>query len=152
VGEHVAKVIARSVGSLDKLFAISADELMAINEVGPGVAESVLEFFRVPENRKLIDDMRAAGLVVEEDAVEARSLEGVSGKTFVFTGKLERRTREEAESLVESLGGRAAGSVSKKTDYVVAGPDAGSKLEKARGLGVRVLTEEEFENLIGGEG
>ena len=151
VGEHVAKVIARNVGSLEKLFAISADELMAINEVGPGVAESMVEFFRSPENRKLIGEMRAAGLVVEDEVVEARSLEGVSGKTFVFTGKLERRTREEAEALVESQGGRAAGSVSKKTDYVVAGPDAGSKLEKARGLGVRVLTEEEFENLIGGE-
>ncbi|MGV7931265.1 MAG: NAD-dependent DNA ligase LigA [Spirochaetota bacterium] len=151
VGEHVAKVIARSVGSLERLFTISADELMEINEVGPGVAESVLEFFGSPENRRLIDEMLAAGLVVTAESVETRVIEGVAGRSFVFTGTLERMSRTEAEELVEKHGGRAAGSVSKKTDYVVAGVEAGSKLEKARKLGVRILTEDEFQKLIGGE-
>ncbi len=151
VGEHVAKVIARSVGSLERLFTISADELMEINEVGPGVAESVLEFFGSPENRRLIDEMLAAGLVVTAESVETRVIEGVAGRSFVFTGTLERMSRTEAEELVEKRGGRAAGSVSKKTDYVVAGMEAGSKLEKARKLGVRILTEDEFRKLIGGE-
>ncbi len=147
----MAKVIARSVGSLERLFTISADELMEINEVGPGVAESVLEFFGSPENRRLIDEMLAAGLVVTAESVETRVIEGVAGRSFVFTGTLERMSRTEAEELVEKHGGPAAGSVSKKTDYVVAGVEAGSKLEKARKLGVRILTEDEFQKLIGGE-
>ncbi|MCU0846060.1 MAG: NAD-dependent DNA ligase LigA [Spirochaetes bacterium] len=151
VGEHVAKVLARSVGSLERLFDISADELMAIDEIGTGVAESVMEFFRSQENRKLIEEMLAAGLVVTGELVETRVIEGVAGKSFVFTGTLEGMSRTEAEALVERLGGRAAGSVSKKTDYVVAGGEAGSKLDKARQLGVRVLTEDEFQKLIGGE-
>ncbi|HPV99074.1 MAG TPA: NAD-dependent DNA ligase LigA [Spirochaetota bacterium] len=151
VGEHVAKVIARSAVSLERLIGMNENDLMTINEVGPGVAESVVEFFRAPENKRLIEEMRAAGLVVEDEAVETGSIEGVAGKSFVFTGRLERMDRGKAEELVERLGGRASGSVSKKTDYVVAGSEAGSKLEKARSLGVRVLTEEEFEKLTGGK-
>ncbi len=151
VGEHVAKVIARGVGSLEKLYDITVDELIAINEVGPGVAESVLEYFSSPENRKLIDEMLQAGLMVTDEVVETQQLEGVAGRSFVFTGTLERMTRPEAEALVEKLGGRAAGSVSKKTDYVVAGEEAGSKLAKARALGLRVLTEDEFLKMVGGE-
>ncbi|HSV98180.1 MAG TPA: NAD-dependent DNA ligase LigA [Spirochaetota bacterium] len=151
VGEHVARVVAQSVGSLERLYNITADELMAINEVGPGVAESIREFFGSPENLRLIDEMLAAGLIVADEVVETRVLKGVAGKTFVFTGTLVRMSRTEAEALVEKHGGRAAGSVSKKTDYVVAGGEAGSKLEKARQLGVRVLTEDEFQKMIGGE-
>lgn len=144
VGEHLAKVVARAVGSLDALFTITADELMRIPEVGPGVAESISEFFGDPAQRALIGSMRAAGLEIADEPLPERGAAAIQGKTFVFTGRLEKLTREDAERMVESRGGRAAGSVSKKTDYVVAGEAAGSKLEKAKSLGVAIISEDDF--------
>jgi DNA ligase (NAD+) len=123
--------------------------LMAIHEVGPGVAESVYGFFQNGENRALVDDMHSSGVVVEDEDAGPAPASPVAGKTFVVTGTLARFSRQEAEELIKRLGGRAAGSVSKKTDYLVAGESPGSKLDKAHELGVTVIGEEEFIKLTG---
>jgi DNA ligase (NAD+) len=150
VGVHLAKVLARQFGSLDALAAASRDELLAIHEVGPQVADSVVAFFAAPRNREILQQLAASG--VRPEATERRAGGPFTGKTFVFTGGLETLGRKEAQELVENLGGRAAGSVSKKTDYVVAGTDAGSKLDKARELGITILDEAEFKALLQEEG
>jgi DNA ligase (NAD+) len=118
------------------------EELLSIREIGPQVARSIIDFFRSRDNIAIIERMFTAGVTpsVEEKRIGGR----FTGATFVFTGALTRFTRDEAKRLVENEGGHAAGSVSKKTDYVVAGSEAGSKLDKARALGVKVLTEDEF--------
>jgi DNA ligase (NAD+) len=146
VGEHTAKLLADAFGSVENLAQASQEELTSIREVGPTVAESIADFFRNEENQRVIERLLAAGVrpSVEEKRVGGR----FTGKTFVFTGSLTRFTRDEAKKMVELEGGHAAGSVSKKTDYVVAGSEAGSKLDKAVQLGVRVLTEEEFLELV----
>jgi len=149
VGDHLAAVIAENVVSLERLMSMSADDLMRIREVGPGVAESVWRFFQDEGNRRLVREMMDAGLTVEDEKPTREAADGVAGKTFVITGTLSRYSRSEAEELVRRKGGRATGSVSGKTDYVVAGDSPGSKLEKALRLGVKVLTEEEFLNLMG---
>ncbi|NTU59906.1 MAG: NAD-dependent DNA ligase LigA, partial [Deltaproteobacteria bacterium] len=143
VGEATARALARHFGSLDRLMAASVEDLQEVSDVGPEVAASVHAFFAEEHNRESIGRMLAAGLALAEVAAPARATE-FAGKTFVFTGALESMTREEAKARVESLGGRAAGSVSKKTDFLVAGADAGSKAAKAAALGVAVLTEAEF--------
>jgi len=148
VGEHMAVVIAREASSLEKVMEMSVEELMQIMEVGPGVAESVNSFFNNRTNRDVIDSMLASGLKVEDEKRPAAADSPVSGKTFVFTGTLSRLSRSEAEKMVADLNGRASGSVSKKTDYVVAGESPGSKYEKARELGVKILTEDEFIGLV----
>lgn len=149
VGEHIAKVIARHVRSLDKLQELSPQELMRIPEVGPGVAQSVYDFFHNDESLKIIKKMLDNGVTVHEEVVEEVSENPFKGKTVVFTGTLKSMSRQEAESLIESLGGKASGSVSKKTDFVVAGQEAGSKLDKAKALNVRILSEEEFLKMAG---
>lgn len=146
VGEHLAKVLAQQFGSLIALERASLDELRAIHEVGPQVAQSVVNFFASPRNREILDQLLAAGVAPQEEV--KRSGGPLAGKTFVFTGTLLRFGRKEAQERVEALGGRASGSVSKKTDYVVAGDEAGSKLEKAQELGVTVLSEDQFEQLL----
>ncbi|MCX8122858.1 MAG: NAD-dependent DNA ligase LigA [Spirochaetes bacterium] len=149
VGDHIAKVIARHVRSLEKLQELSPQELMTIPEVGPGVAQSVYDFFHNEESLGIINKMLQNGVTVTEEAVEEAQENPFKGKTVVFTGTLQSMTRQEAERLIESLGGRASGSVSSKTDFVVAGEEAGSKLEKARKLNVRILSEEEFLKMAG---
>ena len=146
VGEHLAKVLARQFGSLEALAKTGRDELLAIHEVGPQVADSVVNFFQSQRNREILHKLREAGVSPKEE--ERRAGGPLSGKTFVFTGALTRFSRKEAQEMVERLGGRAAGSVSKKTDYVVAGEEAGSKLDKALELGITVLSEEEFLQLL----
>jgi DNA ligase (NAD+) len=146
VGEHMAKVLARQFGSLEELGKASREELMAVHEIGPQVADSVVNFFRSEPNRRILERLRQCGISPEPE--ERRAGRSLSGKTFVFTGAMERLARKEAQEMVESRGGRAAGSVSKKTDFVVAGEEAGSKLERARELGIPVLTEEEFLQMI----
>lgn len=149
VGERNAKVLARHFRSIDNLIAASLDELVAIPEIGPILAASVYEFFRDDRNLELIDRLRAAGVQLETDASSTAALdERFVGKTFVLTGKLDNYTRDEAAKLIEDRGGRVSSSVSKKTDYVVAGEDAGSKLTKAQGLGVQVLSEAEFAGML----
>ena len=149
VGDHLAKVIAKHVGSLQKLMVMSQEELMTIPEVGPGVAQSVYEFFHNEESLTLIRQMFAHGVVVKDEKVQEVSENLFKGKTVVFTGTLQNMTREEAERLIESMGGRASGSVSSKTDFVVAGEEAGSKLDKAKKLHIRILSEDEFMKMIG---
>lgn len=146
VGEHLAKVLARQFGSLAALERATLDELRTIHEVGPQVAQSVVNFFASPRNREILNQLLSAGLAPQEEV--KRSGGPLSGKTFVFTGTLEKFGRKEAQELVEHLGGRASGSVSKKTDYVVAGTEAGSKLDKAQELGVTILSEDEFAQLL----
>lgn len=149
VGGHVASVIAANVKSLERLYEMTTDDLMEIHEVGPGVAESVYGYFQDRKNRDLVGDMLASGLVVEDEKAAAPADSPVNGKTFVVTGTLSRYSRQEAEEMIRKLGGRAAGSVSAKTDYVLAGESPGSKLDRARDLGVRVISEDEFMSMIG---
>jgi DNA ligase (NAD+) len=147
VGERTAQLLAEHFGSMEKLATASAEKLMEVGEVGPKVAEGVLEFFSESANRKLIERLRAAGVNMKEEKAAPISAK-FAGKTFVFTGTLANRTREEAEALIAAHGGKAGGSVSKKTSYVVVGSDAGSKLEKAKSLGVPTLDEGQFEKLV----
>lgn len=146
VGSHIAKVLSRQFGSLDALAQADQEQLLAIHEIGPQVAESVTRFFADPSNQQILSRLQQLGVVPV--ASEQPRGESLKGKVFVFTGALERFSRKEGEVLVEAQGGRASGSVSKKTDYVVAGPGAGSKLAKAEQLGINVLNEEQFLELI----
>ena len=145
VGAHVSDVLASRVGSVDAIAGASVEALQEIDEVGPVVAQSVADFFANDANRAVVERLKQAGIraLTEAAVVEVRG-DTFAGKTFVFTGKLERMTRDEAAEKVRALGGRASASVSKKTDYVVAGPGAGSKLAKAESLGVAVISEDEF--------
>lgn len=149
VGERYAKILANHYRSIDKLAEASVEELDAIHEIGLTVAESVYDFFRNPNNLEVIERLKAAGVKTELDGdASANFDENFVGKTFVLTGKLESFTRDEAAKLIEDRGGRVSSSVSKKTDFVVAGEDAGSKLTKAESLGVKVLNEDEFKNML----
>jgi DNA ligase (NAD+) len=147
VGERTAQFLAEHFGSLDAIMKASAEELQEVNEVGPRIAESIAEFFSDEHNRQLVNDLRKAGLTLTGEKKEKGTK--LAGKTFVLTGTLERYSRDEAKKMIEDAGGRVSGSVSKKTDYVVAGSDAGSKLDKARELGVTVIGEDEMETLVG---
>lgn len=147
VGQHLAKLLSRRFGSLAALSTASKDELLGIHEIGPQVAESVVNFFSDRNNRKLLEEFFQLGVSPQTAESETKG-DKLKGKTFVFTGSLARFTRKDGEALVEKQGGRASGSVSKKTDYIVAGPGAGSKLEKAEQLGVTILSEKDFLALI----
>jgi DNA ligase (NAD+) len=139
VGERTAQLLAAHFGSMDALMEASANELEAVNEVGPRVAQAIIEFFAEPKNRALVERLREAGLTfIAEKRVTTSTLEGL---TFVLTGTLPNLTREIAKEKIESAGGKVSGSVSKKTSYVVAGEEAGSKLDKANSLGVAVVDE-----------
>lgn len=149
VGERYAKILANHFRSIDLLAEASVEELDDIHEIGLAVAESVYEWFRDERNIDLISRLKSAGVKTETDAASTALLdERFQGKTFVLTGKLENYTRDEAAKLIEDRGGRVSSSVSKNTDYVVAGSDAGSKLTKAESLGVAVLGEAEFAQMI----
>ncbi len=149
VGERYAKILANHFRSIDRLADSSIQELDDIHEIGLSVAESVYEWFRDPRNIDLVSRLKAAGVKTETDAASTAMLdERFVGKTFVLTGKLENYTRDEAAKLIEERGGRVSSSVSKNTDFVVAGSDAGSKLTKAESLGINVLEENEFSIMI----
>jgi DNA ligase (NAD+) len=149
VGEHMARVLAKEFGSLKNLIDADVERLIQIHEVGPQVAESTASFFREKKNLAAIARLKKGGVKIRELAKPKAADRKFSGKTFVFTGTLEKFSRDEAERLVDARGGRASGSVSKKTDYVVAGPGAGSKLEKAKALAVAVISEDEFLKMVG---
>jgi DNA ligase (NAD+) len=150
VGEKAAVTLARSFRTLDRLINASLEELQTAPDVGPVLADAVRAYADEPRNRALIERLRAAGLTMTTSLPEpaAEGAGALAGKTFVLTGTLASMTREEATGALEQLGARVAGSVSKKTHYVVAGGEAGSKLEKARQLGVEVLDEDAFRDLI----
>jgi DNA ligase (NAD+) len=150
VGEKASQVLARHFGTLDKLAQASADEIEKVHEIGRTIAESVAAFFALDETRAMLDKLKRAGVEAAGDD-SAPVSDHFAGKTFVFTGALTQRTREDAEALVRRLGGRASGSVSKQTSYLVAGENAGSKLAKAQSLKVPVLTEDEFAALLPAE-
>lgn len=143
VGEATAKDLARHFGALDRIMDASIEQLLEVPDVGPVVAQSIRLFFEQPHNREVVEQLRASGVHWEEHdgAATDASPRPLSGKTLVLTGTLPTLSRDEAKALIEAAGGKAAGSVSKNTDYVVAGDDAGSKLDKARELGVPVLDE-----------
>lgn len=150
VGARMATVLAQRFRAIDALQAASADELSRVNEIGPVIARSVYEFLQSDFGRATIADLKRLGVSTEQ-AAEPRAARTLEGKTLVVTGTLQRYKRDEIEEVIARHGGRAASSVSKKTDYVVAGAEAGSKLDKAKQLGVRVLSEDEFEQLLHGE-
>ncbi|AEU38541.1 NAD-dependent DNA ligase LigA [Granulicella mallensis] len=148
VGERTASLLAEHFGSLDDLMKASAEDLEAVNEVGPRVAQAIVEFFAEEKNRELVEKLRTVGLTfTAEKRVVGTTFAGL---TFVLTGTLPTLTRDEAKQRIEDAGGKVSGSVSKKTSYVVAGEDAGSKLEKAQQLGVAVLDEAGLLALIAG--
>ena len=140
VGERTAELLAQEFGSMDALMAASAKDLERVDEVGPRISEAILEFFAQPANRALVDSLRQAG--VDMTAEKKQRSAQLAGLTFVLTGTLPTMTREEAKEKIEAAGGKTVGSVSKKTSYVVAGEEAGTKLDNARELGVRVLDED----------
>jgi DNA ligase (NAD+) len=156
VGERTAEFLAQHFGSLDALIEAatlpdveqSLAQLQEVEEVGPRIAESIREFFEEPKNRELIERLRQAGLTFTGQKKQRGTQ--LAGKTFVLTGTMARYTRDQAKKMIEDAGGKVSGSVSKKTDYVVAGEDPGSKLDKARELGVSVIEEAEMEKLVGG--
>lgn len=150
VGETTAKRIARSVGSIDRLAAMSAAELTAIEDVGPRIAESIIEYFSIETNRRTIERLRAAGLQFETAvAANAALSDTLAGKSFVISGVFARHSRDEYKSLIEAHGGKNVGSISKKTDYILAGENMGpAKLEKAKSLGIPIISEDEFLAMI----
>jgi DNA ligase (NAD+) len=141
VGEATAKELARHFGQLDRIMDASVEALSEVNDVGPVVAQSIHTFFEQPHNREVVEQLRACGLQWEEGEPAARAPQPLAGKTFVLTGTFPTLSRDQAKDLLEAAGAKVAGSVSKKTDYVVAGTEAGSKLEKAQALGVAVIDE-----------
>jgi DNA ligase (NAD+) len=150
VGEATAKDLARHFGSLDRLLDADEATLMQVPDVGPIVARCIVEFLSEAHNRQVIDDLRAAGVRWEEGEPQQSVAGALVGKVFVLTGTLPGLSREVAKEMIESAGGKVSGSVSKKTDYVVAGADAGSKLEKATALGVTVIDESQLMDMLNG--
>jgi len=148
VGKNTAKILARHFASLDKLAKCTIEQLTAIHEIGDKVAQSIVDYFGNPEKILLLEKLHQAGVKPQEEVVVQQD-GPLTGKIFVITGTLSKWSRKEAEELVEKAGGRASGSVSKKTDYVLAGENAGSKLAKAEELGVEVLDEASFARLVG---
>jgi DNA ligase (NAD+) len=149
VGEATARDLGAHFGSLDRLMDASEPQLLEVNDVGPVVAKSIHTFFRQPHNREVVEQLRAAGMRWDErDGAAAAASRPLAGLTVVLTGTLPTLTRDEAKDRLEAAGAKVAGSVSKRTSYVVAGAEAGSKLDKARELGVPVLDEQGLHELL----
>ena len=147
VGSKASKLLARKYKTIDKLMEAKFEDLSNINDIGPIVANSIQEFFKQEQTKDLIKKLKAVGVntsMKEEENIDNR----LEGKTFVLTGTLVEYTRQEATDLIEKMGGKTSSSVSKKTDYILAGEEAGSKLTKAQDLGITILTEEEFKKMI----
>jgi DNA ligase (NAD+) len=146
VGERTAQFLAEHFGEMSAIEKAGEEELQQVEEVGPRIAKSIVEFFAEPKNRELVEELRAARLTMRGKKKERGTK--LAGKTFVLTGTLPTYSRDEAKKMIEDAGGKVTGSVSKKTDYVVAGEDAGSKLDKAKELNVPVITESELEAIL----
>jgi len=152
VGQHIAKVLAREFGSLEEIMSSDRERFQHIREIGPEISECLTVYWSEPRNREAIIQLQKSGVRVAPGlAAGDRKQSPLAGKTFVFTGGLDHFSRDDAQQAVETMGGRVSSSVSKKTSYVVAGRDPGSKLEQARTLGVTILTEQEFASLIGAD-
>jgi DNA ligase (NAD+) len=151
VGEATARDLARHFGKLDGILDASAEQLLEVPDVGPVVAESIHTFFAQPHNREVVEQLRACGVHWDESEPVAQAPKPLAGKTVVLTGTLPTLSRDEAKDLLEAAGAKVAGSVSKKTSYVVAGAEAGSKLEKAQELGIPVLDEDGLRRLLAGD-
>ena len=147
IGEETAELLASNLSSIDELAEATEEKLLSVPSIGPKIAQSVVAFFRQKENQRIIDKLRKAGVRLEEAPAEPRELP-LAGQEFVVTGRLEAFTRSEAEARIKELGGAVGSSVTKKTTYLVVGADPRSKLDKARSLGTKLLTEEEFLKLI----
>lgn len=148
VGKKTAKILAREFKNIDNLIKADFDTLNRIRDVGDVIAQSVVDYFNDEDNLKLIDELKELGLNMEYLGQETDEETAFTGKTFVLTGTLDSITRDDAKDKIESLGGNCAGSVSKKTNVVIAGHDAGSKLTKAESLGIDIWNEEEFLNVL----
>jgi DNA ligase (NAD+) len=149
VGDRTAKLLADHFGSIDNLAKASAEEINEVKEIGPKIAQSVYEFFRDKKNLELISRLKKAGLNFESAKKDPSKINpNIKGKTFVLTGTLENMKRGEAKEIIETAGGKVSSSVSKNTDYVLAGAEAGSKLDKAKALGVKVISEKDFEGML----
>ncbi len=148
VGESTAKDLARHFGQLDAIMEASEEQLLQVSDVGPVVAASIARFFRQPHNREVVEQLRAAGVNWEEGTPQPAATSALAGQTFVLTGTLPQLSREQAKEMIEAQGGKVAGSVSKKTDYVVAGAEAGSKLVKAQELGITILDEDGLKKVL----
>jgi len=148
VGEKAARLLAEHFQTLDRLKGAGEEELTNLNEIGPKIAESVVCFFNNPETERVIDKLKQAGVKMSEP-VKKSAQSQLAGKVFVFSGSLEEYTREEAAALVEARGGEIGSGVSKKTDYLVVGAEPGSKLIKANELGIAVIDEARFNELVG---
>jgi DNA ligase (NAD+) len=148
VGEHISKILAREFISIEKLMSAKVDDLTAIYEIGPEIAVSIVQFFHEPKNKSVMEKFRKAGVIPRK--TEAKTKDStLQGKSFVFTGTLESMPRAEAKTIVEKMGGSVHGSTTSKTTYVVAGNEPGSKLDKARTLGITIISEDEFIKLVG---
>jgi DNA ligase (NAD+) len=149
VGSRVAEILAEHLGSMDNLAAASEEELTEVPDVGPIVARSIANFFRDPGNKRVIQKLKAAGVNTKRLARAAIQKTPITGKSFVVTGALTKYSRKEIEDYIKGLGGLVGSSVSKKTDFLIVGESPGSKLDKARELGVKTLSEEEFGKMVG---
>ena len=149
VGERTAKLLAARFGNMENIIAAKQEDLTTINEIGPEIASSIIKFFHEPKNIEVMEKFIKAGVKPQkkEIAVDSNTLQG---KSFVLTGTLESMARNDAKSIIENMGGSVHSSVTKKTTYVIAGSEPGSKLDKANSLGITVLNEKEFLKLIGG--
>jgi DNA ligase (NAD+) len=152
VGESTAKDLSRHFGTLDALMDASREQLLEVNDVGPIVADSVRQFFAQPHHREIVERLRAAGITWPEAGAQAQGPKPLAGLRLVLTGTLPTLGRDQAQALIEAAGGKVSGSVSKKTSYVVAGAEAGSKLAKAQELGVPVIDEAGLRTLLDSAG
>jgi DNA ligase (NAD+) len=150
VGASVATALATHYGSLEALLAADEEDIAGIDGVGPKIAASVREFLSIPENLAVIERLREAGVCLEEEGADTDAPQPLAGLTFVLTGSLDGRTRDEAGDALRAMGAKVSGSVSRKTSYVVAGSAAGSKLTKAQALGVPVIDEAALERILSG--
>jgi DNA ligase (NAD+) len=148
VGQHIARVLSKQFGSLPRLLEVTEEELREVREIGPEISASLASFFQEERNRQVIARLLERGLTIAPQELPTSGSQALSGQTFVFTGGLEHYSRDQAKELVERHGGSVSSSVSKKTSYVVAGADPGSKLDQARKLGVKILSEGEFTALV----
>ena len=148
VGAKASKTLAKKFKNMESLSKASFEELSQTNDVGPIVAKSISEFFKQEQTKDLLDKLKEAGVNMQSLNIDENADERFLGKTFVLTGSLNKYSREQASDIIEKFGGKTSSSVSKKTSYVLAGEDAGSKLTKAQSLGITIITEEEFEEML----